>query len=113
MEFKEKIDALREKYSDEPSRAYIADLETEYAKILSETDLLTHPLFVKIAEEANTRINEINTLLMNDEELTEERRIRLYADRKAFRFIFTRFGLATRDSALKALDALVDTKLEQ
>jgi len=113
MEFNEKITALREKYSDVASQAYIADLETEYARILKETDLLTHPLFKKIAEEAQRRIDEINTLLMNDEEMTESQRIRLYADRKAFRFIFSRFGLAARDSALQALDAHIEQTLQQ
>jgi hypothetical protein len=55
--------------------------------------------------------NGINALLLNDEDLSEQRRSQLICERKAYRFIFERFGLAPVDNAIQALDQLVDSKL--
>lgn len=113
-EMKQKMSSLRAKYVNSPdSQQYIDNLANEIEKLATEKDYAKNPLFEAIIKDAEKRLNEINALLMNDEELSDVQRKCLFAQKKVWIFIFERFSLVPHDNALKVLHTLVDQKLAQ
>ena len=110
---KMKLQALRQKYQDDESRLYINSLEKELTKLIEESGMKEHPVFKAIAEDAAKKLNEINTLLMNDNSLDEKKRAALFHEKKVWSFNLQRFGMSTADQAIALLEKTIDEKLSQ
>lgn len=114
IEATRKIAALREKYvASAESQTDIDQLEADLQKLFEESEVREHPVFKAIVADAETRLNDINALLMNDKNLSDEERKSLFGQKDVWNFIFERFSLVSHDRALEALNQLLDSRLAQ
>lgn len=110
-EFQNKLNILRAKYSDQQSLEDIYQFELDYSRLVEEKGFLSNPLFISLSKELEKKLNEMNALLMNDENLDEKQRNKIISERKAFRHLLNTIGIEYRDNALLALEEIVDSKL--
>lgn len=109
-----KLQELRKKYADSAeSQRTIDQYETDLIKLFEEKRLVDNPIIQAIFKDAEKKLNEINALLMNDETLTQEQRIRLFSEKKVWHFMFNRFKMVPHDNAIDAMRQIIDAKLNQ
>ncbi len=114
QDLQKKIGALKDKYvNSEESLKDIEQYESDITTLFEESKLKDHPVFIKIVEDAEKKLNELNAILLNADTLSDVERSALIKVRNVWRFIFTRFKLVPHDEAIKAMSQLLDSKLEQ
>lgn len=114
QEIENKLRLLREKYTgSQDSQDVLDGVEKEFRQIIEEKRMVENPVFIMIMKDAECRLNEINTLLMNDETLSDLDRKILFKDKRRWTFIFERFGMKPHDDALKLLTVTLDQKMSQ
>ena len=77
---KNKLAVLRERYKDGDSLQYINDIEAEYSKLIQEKDFLSNPIFIDIVSRLEKTVNDLNAILMNEIDLTENERFAMFAE---------------------------------
>lgn len=110
-ETKLKIQKLAEKYPDDDSLQWIAQLQNDYNKILEERGIKNTPVFKDISASIQKKIDGINALLLNDRTMKDDRRDILFEARDMWIHMSKSFGIEVNDEALKALDKVIDEKL--
>lgn len=113
-EIQQKINTLRDKYiNSSESQQDIDAHEKTLRDLFEEKAMAENPVFKKIAEDAQKRLEEINTLLLNDVHLNEIERSGLFKAREVWRFIFSRFGVEARDEAIRLSTLSLDRLIAQ
>ncbi len=79
-------------------------MELDLEKLIREKNMASNPVFIAIFDDAAKRLNEINTILMNDETLDTAARNRLFDQKKVWKFNFDRFGMTLHDNAIASLE---------
>lgn len=108
-----KLKTLREKLrSFIDGNQFVNEIESELIKNTENKRLADNPLFKAIFTDAEKRITEINSLLLNVK-VTEEERKYLFAQKDVWQFVFDRFDMKVYDEAIESLKSLIDSKLSQ
>jgi hypothetical protein len=105
--------SLRLKYQDGDSRFLINEFERNLLLLIEQKGMIDHPVFKMIVQDAQKRIDEINTLLMNDRALTDMQRSNLFHEKDVWSFNLSRFGLTGVDKALTALEDRINFELNK
>lgn len=109
-----KIQALRNKYvKDNEATTYIDDIEHRLQKVIEESKIAENPIFQAILQDAEKRLNDVNTLLMTDKTLTDVQRNNLFNQKELWTWNIERFGMKAHDQALQLLEQTIDDKLNQ
>lgn len=114
-EIKQRLTELREKYIEsEDSQKWIDEVEAELQKRFEESNMKDNPVFKMIISDAQNKMNEINTLLLNDpKDISDKERKYLMMIRDVWKFNIERFGMKPQDDAIKLLTVVLDQRLAQ
>ena len=104
-----KLAQVRDRYGD--GSEFVFDVSRDYAKLLDEKAFLNHPIFKDLVEDIKKQIAGLNALLLNDEDLTDRQRDKIFAERRALKIIFNALGVEVKDDSIRALEELIDSKL--
>jgi len=98
-------------YPDNDSSSEVDKIGQELSSLLEEQSDLKLPIFKRFAERALKRTNDFNALLLNDDSLLNEKGKEIAQLRNLWREVSSSFAPDSRDSAIQALEDLIDEKL--
>lgn len=104
-----KLNIIKSTYTD--GAEFVADVIRDYQKLLEEKAFLEHPIFKDIVDNLVKLIDGSNAILLNDESLTDRQRDKIFAERRALKYLVEAFGVEVRDKSITALDDAIDTKV--
>ena len=107
----QKIQGLREKYLDSDSISWIDETEKAFHDLVQDKELAENPLFKKLVAHLAGRIKEINTLLLNDKQMTDVERARLFNLRDVFETVAKLLDADVYNQALETMADILDNKL--
>ena len=110
-EIKRKLEIIKTKYPIDGDE-FIANVSKEYEKLLEEKTFLSHPIFKDIVSNIERWLKSINARLLNDENLTEKERDKMFATKDVYRHMLALFRVEGKDEALEGLQELIDSKLD-
>jgi hypothetical protein len=86
-------------------------MEADLSRLADEKEVLSHPTFQQFAETAERKVNDLNTVLLNDETVLNEKGLRIVQERGLWRAMLQAFGVKFRDEAIETLEAVMNKKL--
>lgn len=98
-------------YADGPQ--WVDNAEKELRKLIEEKQIAQNPIFQAIVLDAEKKLNDINSVLMNDQSISDVDRKTLFMQKLVWKFIFDRFGMKPHDDAIVALDIAIDSQLNR
>lgn len=110
--FEEKMKDLKEIHSGSHPEA-VAQLEyweDRYARLRAETEWLTHPNTQELYKLAIEQIKNIESILVEKEDLSDDERRRLYAEKKAHK-VYVAVLSTNPQSEMKSIESSVDEEL--
>lgn len=108
---------LREKYPAYESKVEIDADEDLMRKLLIQKNFAEHEMSQAILADAQQRVEDINFMLANDEELNKgsmiTERYALFRLKEVWQFIIERFDGSYAQAQLKALEDQIDEQLDR
>lgn len=105
----EKMDILRKKF---PKDIDILNAsENKLRELISKSSFTKQDIVIEIMKDAEDRINTINTLLANDEKMSQEERLKLFAEKSVWKFVFDRFGMKDVFNKIRYINFSIDQKI--
>ena len=112
-DIKDKIKKLREYWiDDEESLKFVASVEKRLRNMVLKEKLAESKAINEIVDEARGRIKAIDTLILNDEEMSEMTRRLLFRDKKVYQFFIDRLDGKDLDQQYEKVGQLLDTELK-
>lgn len=113
-DLQEKINKLREIHvsSSPEAQAQIAKWEASVRRIALKTEYAKMQVTIEIVRDAKRRVSGINSLLMNDRNLTDVQRQALFEKREVYEWYLKLLDVDSVDAALKEIDDAVSFELE-
>lgn len=113
MDFKEKIAALREYYSDKDSLDTLKEKEKELRTLIASTNLPKNSVVQDIIKTTQKIVEGIDFLLKEDNEMDEPTRRRLFTERSVHNFHLERLGGAEALKRMASIERFLDDKLAE
>lgn len=110
----EKIKQLRNYYYDDIGSLKVVEAFEKKARTLILKDkLMENQSVILIVDEARKRVDTINILLQNDKTMTQENRIKLFAEKEAHQFYLDRFDNKEIEKRFEALEGALNRELDR
>lgn len=109
-----KIAELRSIYSNPEDQKRFQKLEKKINTLLNSLDLSENTVVADMVKEAKNKIEEINILLTNDEDLSEEVRKRLFIEKRVIEnLIIKNFSPESLRERLSLQEKAIDSALKR
>ncbi len=108
----QKIKNLRTVYLSADDQARITDTEEALRRNIKQMKLAERPEVKQVIDQAAKAIKDIDFLLANDDTLTTEQRMGLFAEKKVHKFWLQRLDGERAKQAIEIIDEGVDSLLE-
>lgn len=105
------LSRLRSEYPGSDSQGYIDAFERDLSDLLEARESLDLPVSKRFAASAESKVKQLNALLLNDESLLNEKGRVILNERNLWGAVLSAFGLKGNNEAVRVLEELIRDKL--
>lgn len=109
----EKIKKLRDYYSDKESLSTLAAKEKELRSLIVSSGLRKNEVVADIIKKADRIVGDMTSLLQQDEDMPEDVRKRIFAERKVHMFYLALLGGEEADKRIQAIEKFFDDRISE
>lgn len=108
-----KLGQLKSRHLGEEDISRVTDWERDLRRKIVQSELMQRPEIQNIVADGEAKIEEINTLLMNDETLTDQDRKDLFHLKKLHSFYLERFKPNLTNERAEKISAQLDVLIQR